>query len=44
MMIKPQGIVIIGKILSNGEEHWSQGQLAAELRMSESEILYNLWR
>jgi len=38
MMIKPQDIVIIGKILSKGEEHWSQGQIAAELKMSASEI------
>ena len=37
-MIKPQDIVVIGKILAKGADHWSQGQLASELGMSASEV------
>ena len=37
-MIKPQDIVVIGKILAKGTDHWSQGQLASELGMSASEV------
>ena len=37
-MLKPQDIVVIGKILAKGAEHWSQGQIAHELKMSASEV------
>ena len=37
-MLKPQDIVIIGKVLAKGDEPWSQGGLAVELDMSPSEI------
>lgn len=37
-MLKPQDIVIIGKLLSKGQEHRPQGQIAAELKMSSSEV------
>jgi len=38
IMIKPQDIVVIGRILAKGEEHWTQGQIATELKMSASEV------
>jgi DNA-binding Lrp family transcriptional regulator len=37
-MLKPQDIVIIGKILSKGEQGWAQGRIAVELNMSPSEV------
>jgi DNA-binding Lrp family transcriptional regulator len=37
-MLKPQDIVIVGKILTKGGENWPQGQIAAQLKMSPSEV------
>jgi DNA-binding Lrp family transcriptional regulator len=37
-MLKPQDIVIIGKMLSKGDDNRAQSRIAAELQMSPSEV------
>lgn len=43
-MLKPQDIVIVGKVLSKADEDWAQGRIAAELQMSPSEVNAGLKR